>query len=61
MKSLRVEQLYPERAHGPYDGLSLFGIEVIGHASGKERNPATRRSIGNDRSLGWQGLPVGDP
>src|SRR5215208_3273552 len=58
MELLWVVQLHPEAAQGTYDRLPLFGIEVVGHTSGKERYSASRRSIGNDRSFRWQGVPA---
>src|SRR3954447_26245309 len=61
METFWVDQFHPEPAQGSYDSLALFGIEVIGHASGKECYPATRRSIVNDRSFSGQGLPAKNP
>src|SRR5687767_3645436 len=50
MEAVGVEHAYPEPGEGSHDCLTLFGIEILGHASGKERHPATRRAVGNDWS-----------
>src|SRR4051812_41695896 len=49
MEPFWVKQFRTKPPQSPYDGLSLFGIEVVSHATGKERYPATLRCIGNDR------------
>ena len=60
MQPWGIEDLHPQPFQRPHDRLSLLGVEVVGHAPGKECHSAAIRTIGNDRSFRGQEIPLGD-